>query len=80
LNNNKKSYKIFINECIDHLPCNIPCELHLLTYMGSLSYKMCNNNMPTLNPKVENEKKKTTQKKHKINLGFQSNLASSKGV
>jgi len=40
------------------------------TYMGSLNYKMCDNNMPTLNPKLENEKKKTTQKKHKINLGF----------
>jgi hypothetical protein len=36
--------------------------------------------MPTLNPKLENEKKKTTQKKHKINLGFQSKLASSMGV
>jgi hypothetical protein len=36
--------------------------------------------MPTLNPKPKNEKKKTTKKKTKINLGFQSKLASSKGV
>ncbi len=49
--------------------------------MGSLSYKTCNNKMPTLNPKLENEKKKKTTKKNtKINLGFQSKLASFKGV
>ncbi len=32
MNNNKESYKIFKNECIHHLPCNIPCELHLFIY------------------------------------------------
>jgi hypothetical protein len=48
--------------------------------MGSLSYKICNNKMPTLNPKLENEKKKTTKKKNtKINLGFWSKF-SFKGV
>ncbi len=48
--------------------------------MGSLSYKICNNKMPTLNPKLENEKKKTTKKNTKINLEFWLKLASSKGV
>ncbi len=48
--------------------------------MGSLNYKINNNKMPTLNPKPENEKKKTTKKTTNINLGFQSKLASSKGV
>ncbi len=48
--------------------------------MGSLNYKICNNKMSTLNPKLENEKKKTTKKNTKINLRFWSKLASFKGV
>ncbi len=30
--------------------------------MGSISYKNCNNKVPTLNPKLENEKKNITKK------------------
>jgi len=48
--------------------------------MGRLSYKTSNNKVPTLNPKPKNEKKKTIKKNTKINLRFQSKLASSKGV
>jgi len=47
--------------------------------MGRLSYKNNNNKVPTLNPKPESEKK-TTKKKPKKKLGFQSKLTSSKGV
>jgi hypothetical protein len=58
----------------------VTCYIKGRCYMCSLSYKTNNNKVPTLNPKPKTEKKKTTKKNTKINLGFQSKLTSSKGV
>jgi hypothetical protein len=56
------------------------CYIKGTCYMCSLSYKTSNNEVPILNPKPKNVKKKTTKKNTKVNLGFQSKLTSSKGV